>query len=240
MDRRRGRGPPKGPEPEWKKDSDIRAQEAPLTGAGRKHRAGDPRRGCTGGPWRVHANHLADVLPPLLGPGGSAVCCPCWTAPAALHNASPSQQGHAVRPPAVLVSLDADRSHGGVWRILTRPQPPLRPTGPFPVPRAILPSSPNLQGGRTSAPRTPPSQAPGQPARLSSRRKGQKHSCEAWPPNPGSSLCFRGALCPQPREELRERKPFGYKGGMSDQGQVDEEGFSWGFSEDSHTPSPRS
>lgn len=67
----------------------------------------------------------------------------------------PSQQGHAVRPPAVLVSLDADRSHGGVWRILTRPRPPLRPTGPFPVPRAVLPSSPNLHGGRASAPPYP-------------------------------------------------------------------------------------
>lgn len=43
-----------------------------------------------------------------------------------------------------------------------------------------------------------------------------------------------------PAEEPRERKPLGSKGGMSDPGQVDEEGLSWGFSEDSHTPSPRS
>lgn len=57
----------------------------------------------------------------------------------------PSQQGHAVRPPAVLVSLDADRSHGGVWRILTRPQPPRWPTGPFPVSSAVLPSSPTCR-----------------------------------------------------------------------------------------------
>lgn len=49
--------------------------------------------------------------------------------------------------------------------------------------------------------------APGQPARLSSRRKGGKHSCEAWPPNPGSSLCFRGALRPQPRGTLLTPHP---------------------------------
>lgn len=49
--------------------------------------------------------------------------------------------------------------------------------------------------------------APGQPARLSPRRKGRKHSCEAWPPNPGSSLCFCSALCPQPRGTLLTPHP---------------------------------
>ena len=96
----------------------------------------------------------------------------------------PSQQGHAVRPPAVLVSLDADRSHGGVWRILTRPQPPLQPTGPFPVPRAVLPSSPNLQGGRTSAPRTPPSQG-GEAASFRNHHEGVS---QAFPPDLGPVL----------------------------------------------------
>lgn len=42
--------------------------------------------------------------------------------------ASKDMQSH---PPSVLVSLDADRAHGGVWRILTRSQelhqPPPRP-----------------------------------------------------------------------------------------------------------------
>ncbi|CAI9157288.1 unnamed protein product [Rangifer tarandus platyrhynchus] len=238
MDRRRGRGPPKDPEPEWKKDSDIRAQEAPLTGAGRKHRAGDPRRGCTGGPWRVHADHLADVLPPLLGPGGSAVCCPCWTAPAALHNASKLEgadgestgsSGKAAHAPAPSLTS----------RLLLIPDDGREARGRQEGPGTISPGQAEKGPMRTGG--GPAGLAPGQPARLSSRRKGQKHSCEAWPPNPGSSLCFRGALCPQPRaEEPRERKPFGYKGGMSDPGQVDEEGFSWGFSEDSHTPSPRS
>ena len=70
----------------------------------------------------------------------------------------PSQQGHTVCPPAVLVSLDADRSHGGVWRILTRPQPPHQPTGPFPVPSAVLPSSPTC---RVAAPAPPYPTLPG-------------------------------------------------------------------------------
>jgi hypothetical protein len=35
-------------------------------------------------------------------------------------SSGPRLQGHAVRPPGVL-SLDADRAHGGVWHILTQP-----------------------------------------------------------------------------------------------------------------------
>lgn len=42
------------------------------------------------------------------------------------------------RPPDVLVSLDADRAHRGVWRIPTRSQQLHWPPAPFPVPSAAL------------------------------------------------------------------------------------------------------
>lgn len=45
-------------------------------------------------------------------------------------------------------------------------------------------------------------------------------------------------LCSSRRTEGAQK--LGSKGGMSDPRQVDEEGFSGGFSGDSHTPSPRS
>lgn len=70
------------------------------------------------------------------------------------HSSSrPSQQGHTVRPPRVLVSLDADRAHRGVWRILTRPQELHRcPRGPFPVLSAVLHVLSHLLGSCTSLP----------------------------------------------------------------------------------------
>lgn len=42
------------------------------------------------------------------------------------------------RPPDVLVSLDADRAHRGVWRIPTRSQQQHWPPAPFPVPSDAL------------------------------------------------------------------------------------------------------
>lgn len=49
-----------------------------------------------------------------------------------------SQQGHAVRPPSVLVSLDADRAHGSVWRLRTWPKQ--RHCTPAPQPPFLCPA----------------------------------------------------------------------------------------------------
>lgn len=72
------------------------------------------------------------------------------------HSSSrPRQQGHAVRPPGVLVSLDADRAHRGVWRILTRPQELHRcPRGPLPCAQCC-PACPFPPAGQRRQPPTP-------------------------------------------------------------------------------------
>lgn len=71
-----------------------------------------------------------------------------------------SQQGQAVRPPNVLVSLDADRAHGGVWRILTWPKQLHCAPAPSPLPCAQhCPACPFPTAGQLPVP--PHSHLPG-------------------------------------------------------------------------------
>lgn len=49
---------------------------------------------------------------------------------------------------------------------------------------------------------------PGQPAQLSPRTRGRKHSSESLAPtSPAPSLCYHSALCPQPRGAILTRYP---------------------------------
>lgn len=87
-------------------------------------------------------NRCWETLP---SPAGSP--CSQSDAPTPHPSSRPSQQGHTVRPPSVLVSLDADRAQGGVWRILTKSQESQHSPRPLPCAQRC-PACPSPPGGQ--------------------------------------------------------------------------------------------
>lgn len=104
----------------------------------------------------------------------------------------PASKDTPSHPPSVLVSLDADRAHGGVWRILTRSQELHQPPPPPRVAPSVYPTLSCLCfptfWAAAPAPHSPPSWIhDGERASFRNHHKGSPKPCPLTLGSPSST-----------------------------------------------------